>query len=193
MRRHLAQEFLRAVDDHGLILVHDQVLPSITRIASGEPVRGSWWAHPMANDIYNALAAIEDDVLGVRLVLGKETLVARRLWPEIVSIAMARSAWQVDGLDEPSRTLLDRIEQAPAPVVMAAAERDRAKVLARRLLVQVDDVHTPEGHHVSVYGSWERWAAERRIKRLDPDEARRRITAIVAGWSATGRRRLLPW
>ena len=50
-----------ALDREGILLQHDQVLPSASAIVAGEPVRGSWWAHPMAHPIYDALNALEDD------------------------------------------------------------------------------------------------------------------------------------
>lgn len=43
------------VEAEGLLLVHDQRLPSVTALICAEPVFGSWWSHPLANVIYNAL------------------------------------------------------------------------------------------------------------------------------------------
>ena len=51
-----------AVDRHGALLVHDQVLRSVTALVTGATVAGSWWSHPMANTIYDALGALDDEV-----------------------------------------------------------------------------------------------------------------------------------
>ena len=36
----------------GVLLETDRAFPSITGIMVREPIKGSWWAHPMANEIY---------------------------------------------------------------------------------------------------------------------------------------------
>jgi hypothetical protein len=52
-------------------------------------VRGSWWAHPKGNQIFQLSRAIRrsPDVLVCRLVDGKITYIHRRLWPALVSLA----------------------------------------------------------------------------------------------------------
>jgi len=64
-------------------------IPSLAQVAAGEPVRGSWWAHPKGNEIFLLSRAIRrsPDVLVCRLVDGKITYVHRRLWPALVSLA----------------------------------------------------------------------------------------------------------
>jgi hypothetical protein len=56
---------------------------------AGEPIRGSWWNHPASRSIFDALnlLAASPDVVRMRLVNGKLTLVHRRLWPALVRIA----------------------------------------------------------------------------------------------------------
>jgi hypothetical protein len=104
-----------AVDERGLLLVHDQVLPSVTALIAGAPIEGSWWSHPMANTIYNALGAIESDVAMVKLIAGKNTLVAKRLWPDLRDIGIGRDPWQTNRLDDEAIALLDDINDATAP------------------------------------------------------------------------------
>jgi len=64
-------------------------IPSLAQVAAGEPVRGSWWAHPKGNEIFQLSRAIRrsPDVLVCRLVDGKITYIHRRLWPALVSLA----------------------------------------------------------------------------------------------------------
>jgi hypothetical protein len=56
---------------------------------AGEPIRGSWWAHPRGHQIFAILGALGEspDILTCRLVDGKVTFVHRRLWPALVRVA----------------------------------------------------------------------------------------------------------
>ena len=80
-----------ALDTHGLLLVQDATLASITTLTVGEPVRGSWWGHELAHTIFDVIATLEAEVAVVKLVDKKQTLVHERLWPAIVGIGAARS------------------------------------------------------------------------------------------------------
>jgi hypothetical protein len=64
-------------------------VPSVAELVAGEPVRGSWWAHPKGREIFAALRAIEQssDILVCRLIGGKVTFVHRRLWPALIRAA----------------------------------------------------------------------------------------------------------
>ena len=64
-------------------------VPSFAQAVTGEPVRGSWWAHPKRNDIFRLSRSIRNspDVLVCRLVDGKITYVHQRLWPALVRLA----------------------------------------------------------------------------------------------------------
>jgi len=63
--------------------------PSLAQVVAGEPLQGSWWAHPKGNDIFLLSRAIRrsPDVLVCRLVDGKVTYVHLRMWPALVSLA----------------------------------------------------------------------------------------------------------
>ena len=64
-------------------------VPSLAEVVAGEPLRGSWWAHPKGNEIFLLSRAIRSspDVLVCRLVDGKITYIHRRLWPALVRLA----------------------------------------------------------------------------------------------------------
>jgi hypothetical protein len=89
--------YLRRV---GLLMNSDTRLPSVTTLVAGEAVRGSWWAHPLANAIFLSLQepAAHPDLLLLKLIGGKDTFVHRRLWPEIAAIGLSGESWQTLGL-----------------------------------------------------------------------------------------------
>jgi hypothetical protein len=77
-------------------------VPSLAEAIAGEPIRGSWWAHPEGNDIFLCSRAIRKsaDVLVCRLVNGKVTYVHRRLWPALVRLAQRFDADRLAAIRE---------------------------------------------------------------------------------------------
>src|ERR1700687_2041092 len=65
-------------------------VPSLAQAVAGQPLKGSWWAHPKGNEIFRLSRAIRSspDVLVCRLVNGKITYIHRRLWPALVRSAV---------------------------------------------------------------------------------------------------------
>ena len=85
-----AAEALAFIEERGVVLVSAKgPVPRLTEVIAGEPIKGSWWGHPKAQQIFVILEAVTDskDVLVCRLVKGKITLVHRRLWPALVRLA----------------------------------------------------------------------------------------------------------
>jgi hypothetical protein len=64
-------------------------VPNLAEVVAGEPIRGSWWGHPAGHAIFDAINEVADsaEVVRLRLVNGKITLVHRRVWPALVRIA----------------------------------------------------------------------------------------------------------
>ena len=64
-------------------------IPNVAEIVAGEPISGSWWAHPASHAIFETINTLADsaDVVRLRLVRGKITLVHRRLWPALVRLS----------------------------------------------------------------------------------------------------------
>jgi hypothetical protein len=62
--------------------------PSLAAAIAGEPIRGSWWKHRKASQIFRCTRAVRDskEVLVCRLLGGKVTYVHRRLWPALVRL-----------------------------------------------------------------------------------------------------------
>ena len=84
-----AAQALAFVERHGVVLVAGKgPVPRLVEAIIGEPIRGSWWAHPASHQIFAVLAKLEDsrDLLTCRLIDKKVTLVHRRLWPALVRL-----------------------------------------------------------------------------------------------------------
>jgi hypothetical protein len=126
------------VAERGLVTVRE-----LASLIAGEPIRGSWWAHPRGHDIVHALGALDDhpDILLVKLIEGKQTLVHRRLWPALNRIQLERSLWPPVSAE--AAALLEnvrRLGRAPG------GGKPRLE-LERALLVIGEEEHTASGAH----------------------------------------------
>jgi hypothetical protein len=85
------KEAVAFVKKHGVVLQSAQhaTIPSLANEIAGEKIRGSWWGHAKGQEIFRALTALYDspDVVALKLVDGKLTLVHRRLWPALATLA----------------------------------------------------------------------------------------------------------
>ena len=84
-----ANKWIAFVRKHGVVLASAKgPVPSVAEAVAGEPIVGSWWAHPKGRAIFAALSEIDDseDVRSFKLIDGKITLVHRRLWPALVRL-----------------------------------------------------------------------------------------------------------
>ena len=76
---------------HGIVMQSAQHahFPSLVSFIAGEPIRGSWWAHEKGRDIFRALTTVYEsgDVAATRLVDGKLTLLHRRVWAALATLA----------------------------------------------------------------------------------------------------------
>ena len=80
---------LAFVKEHGVVLESARgSVPNLAERIAGEPIRGSWWGHRRAPQIFRCSRAIRDskEVLVCRLLDGKVTYVHRRLWPALVRL-----------------------------------------------------------------------------------------------------------
>ena len=85
-----AAHTLAFIEEHGAVLVAGKgPAPRLVEVILGEPIRGSWWAHPASHRIFAVLTQVGEsrDLLMCRLIEGKVTLVHRRLWPALVRLA----------------------------------------------------------------------------------------------------------
>jgi hypothetical protein len=87
---------LDAIAEHGLLLLQDKKLANVVTFMTGERLKGSWWSHSRAQDIFNALEALpEDQVITTKLVGGKVTFVHRSLWPDLLAVATGEREYEV--------------------------------------------------------------------------------------------------
>lgn len=120
------------VKRHGIVLQAARgPVPSLAEEIAGEPIRGSWWGHPKAHEIFHVAEALGEspDVLVCKLVDGKVTFVHRRLWPAIVKLSSRFRKGQLDKVcNEHTPTGAHRSRRVPFPEwvpgeVMSHAER----------------------------------------------------------------------
>jgi hypothetical protein len=84
-----AQKALAFVKANGVVLESARgPAPSLAATIAGESIRGSWWKHRNAAQIFRCSRAVRDskEVLVCRLLGGKVTYVHRRLWPALVKL-----------------------------------------------------------------------------------------------------------
>jgi len=82
-------DLLAVLVEQGMLLESARgPIPNCAELVAGEPIRGSWWAHPAAHQIYDVINALDDspDVARLRLINGKITLVHRRVWPALARV-----------------------------------------------------------------------------------------------------------
>jgi phosphoketolase len=83
-------EAMSFIEWHGIVLASAKgPVPSLAAMLVGEPIKGSWWAHPKGHLIFSTFESIADapDILSCRLIDGKVTYVHRRLWPALIRAA----------------------------------------------------------------------------------------------------------
>jgi hypothetical protein len=156
------EEAISFVREHGVVLASAQgPAPRLTEFISGEPIRGSWWAHPKSHQIFAALQAISEskDILTCRLIDGKLTLVHRRLWPALVRAADLFSAYQ-----------LAQVQQKHTP----SGRHMRLEVafpdwVPREVLEQAQRLPVSEAR-----GVWDQWAARSNSPRPSRRSPKRR-------------------
>ena len=130
-----ARRVIAELKRHGLLLLNDPDLPNLCALIVGERVRGSWWAHPRAQEIFAVYDAMENhpDVLIMKLVSGKVTYVHKPLWPQVVAVGCARDRWQMEGLSAAARNLLANVDRTP--VQPGRTMRKAASELEARILL----------------------------------------------------------
>lgn len=188
----------------GLLLLTDPRLPSVAGLVAGEPVRGSWWSHPAAQDIYAVSTALDHDpdVVTVKLVRGKITFVHRLLWGSLFAVVEAGEPWQTRGLGRGARALLKEIERSGE--LRPSTTRGRGakpppgdvKQVEARLLVYVFQEHTDRGSHARVLESWPHLRKRLGVarSRMRPATGRAKIEAALITLSQRNDSiRLLPW
>src|SRR5260370_2563390 len=188
------EELLERLHEFDLLLDADPKLPSVSGFVAGENVRGSWWNHPQSHEMFSLACRLHDhpDVLVVKLISGKVTLVHRPLWPAVFTIATAREPWQLEELSKQAKALLKKVDKETT----AASSGDPVRELEARLLVHSESVHTESGSHTKELQTWKSWAQQVNLGnvKLSSSKAKAQLEAVVARlnkqFNAASR---LPW
>jgi hypothetical protein len=188
---------LGTLSQGGLLLVADQSLPSVATMVAGTPIRGSWWGHPAGKQIYEVLGALHEhpDVVCVKLIKGKDTLVHRSLFGSLRGVGTSRADWQMMGLSAAARALLADVDVRGIVTNEPSStkeDRDLARLIEQRLLALGGSRHTESGRHERFLESWARWSAEAGAPKAVSDPAAREElerAALALGATADA----LPW
>jgi hypothetical protein len=198
------KKVLLSLESFGFMLVSDRAFPNVASLIAGEPVKGSWWSHPLAHTIFAVNEMLEDhkDVLLTKLISGKVTFVHRNMWQQVYSIATARDDWQTEALSSAARELLKKLQNQSildtSELVPLRGKKpgDIARELELRLLIHAEQVHTESGAHAKRIETWEYWAKRVGLKGRPPDPQaakqviEKRVTEHNHKFGANGR---LPW
>ena len=184
------KDVLSKLVKYGFLLESDTKLPSVCGLITDGPLTGSWWSHPLAQEIFQVNEQLEDhpDVLITKIISGKVTFVHRQLWAEIVAIGTAKQSWQTAGLSASARELLTIVKKAGflrtdqmAGRSSSKAKKDKpgdiAKDLERRLLIHAEQIHTESGAHAKALETWEHWSKRKSFtpSAIEPEEAKKNL------------------
>jgi len=129
------EDLLPVLAEHGMLLESARgPIPNGAELAAGEPIRGSWWAHPAAHQIYDVLNGLRDspDVVRLRLINGKVTLVHRRVWPALARLETCFPPEALARLDEVhTASGRHRVTAVPFAEWLPGAERGAGEALGR--------------------------------------------------------------
>jgi hypothetical protein len=187
---------VEALRERGLLLQAGHEYASVADLVAGEPVAGSWWAHPRANLIYWVCQDLEahPDVSEARLIAGKVTQIWRSSWADVAAVALANESWQWANVGAAARALVARTANGTVRTGEiewhgAGKLGDACRLLEQRLLVKSEEVHTPSGRHEKLLESWASWWAGHATGPLpDAASARARLEERLGDAA-----RHLPW
>jgi hypothetical protein len=127
-------------------------ITSVAALVAGDTIRGSWWAHPRSHAIYATINAIADspDVVRLRLVNGRITLVHRRVWPALVALEQHFPAARLAAVaEEHTSTGAHRSVETPfAQWIPASARRAAAGLRDDAAWVMLPECLRPSGQPV---------------------------------------------
>ena len=143
-------EIMAVLAERGVLLESARgPIPNVVELIAGEPILGSWWAHPASHAIFAAINAVADspDVVRLRLVNGKVTLVHRRIWPSVVRLSAIIPPERLASIEEHhTASGAHRKVETPFPVwVPADAIEAAAQLTEEQALDELPDCLRPPG------------------------------------------------
>lgn len=180
---------LAAFRERGLALTTSELWAAAVRLKRAELMK--------AHASVDTRLLTHRDVLVLRLVDGRPTLVHRDLWPDLLAVALSGAPWQMEWLPPKDARLLEVVEEEGVVHLdsdlaerLDAAGKSLGKTLMARLLVL--GLMEPRGDGtVWTLVSWWRWAEEQRVTPSPDEEAARSRIAVAAKGLAEHTR--LPW
>jgi hypothetical protein len=128
-----ATEVMATLREKGMLLQSARgPIPNVAELVAGAPIKGSWWGHGAGHEIFATLNTLSSspDVVRMRLVKGKVTLVHRRLWPALVRLADRFPPAALAALhEEHTASGAHRVTQIAFPEWVPAATRRAAAKL----------------------------------------------------------------
>jgi len=82
-------EVMAVLVEQGMLLESARgAISNVAELVAGGPIAGSWWSHPKSHAIFEVINTLADDpdVVRLRLVRKKVTLVHRRVWPALARL-----------------------------------------------------------------------------------------------------------
>ena len=192
------------LQNEGLLLLSDADFPNVPNLITGERIRGSWWTHDRAQEIFVVSEMLEDhpDVMTIKLLSGKVTFVYRELWNRVYSIGVAREEWQLKKLPANAAELLKVLDKTGSLQTNKVGKQfgpkpgEIARELELRLLIHARQVHGESGAHTKILETWQAWAKRvgHRARSNSAAAARRFLEEHVARINKEhGAAARLPW
>jgi hypothetical protein len=130
------EEALSFVAENGVVLESARgPVPNVAEELVGEPIRGSWWGHPLSHTSYAIVSVRRDHpaILVCRLVDGKLTFVHERLWPALARLAPELADWRIAAVgEEHTPSGAHQLIEVPFSDRAPATATGRAAKLARQ-------------------------------------------------------------
>ena len=121
-------------------------VPSLAEAIVGEPIRGNWWSHPQAKEIFRITRTIrdQDTILVCRLVASKVTFVHQRLWPALARIGHRIPSKDLARLHEVhTASGAHRLVEIPFPTWVPAEVATQATILDEEAAWAMIRSHAP--------------------------------------------------
>jgi len=143
------KDALAFVEEHGIVLESAKgPVPNLASAIAGEEIRGSWWGHAEAEQIWILTGRVREseDILVCRLVGGKVTYVHRRLWPALVRLA---DRFRADRIAEITELHTERghhaVSETPFPAWVPPSVLEQADSLSQAVATELLGIEVAGG------------------------------------------------